>query len=54
MLDLSLDGINPVDITGLALYLADLILRVDQLPVREIVVSMPKSAAGTAPSIDEN
>ncbi len=49
-----LRAVNPVDITGLALYLADLILRVDQLPVREIVVSMPKSAAGTAPSIDEN
>jgi uroporphyrin-3 C-methyltransferase len=49
-----LRAVNQVDIAGLALYLADLILRVEQLPVRENIVSMPKPIADTDPSINKD
>jgi uroporphyrin-3 C-methyltransferase len=49
-----LRAVNPVDIAGLALYLADLILRVEQLPVRNNIASMQKQTADTAPSINED
>ncbi|MEE8320686.1 MAG: uroporphyrinogen-III C-methyltransferase, partial [Gammaproteobacteria bacterium] len=48
-----LRSVNPVDITGLALYLADLIQRVDELPLRENIRSMPKAVSKEEPSTGE-
>ena len=47
-----LRSVNTVDITGLALYLADLIQRVEQIPVKNNIHSMPEADSVTGPAAD--
>ena len=47
-----LSAIEQVDLSGLGLYLSDLIERVDRLPLRDTALPEPEAGAGAGPAVE--